>query len=389
MATTLKDVSSIRKAVIACVSLIVVYWVSGSAMAALDFPVREAVSQERSVAYAFEDPLDVPAKLRTSVAGRPMMALANAGDKLVVVGMRGFIAMSGDNGMSWQQSKVPVQTDLLSVVFPTASDGWAVGHSGVVLHSADGGGTWGRQLDGRFAAMQLTTFYQRRIAAGETALQPYLDQLTLNFRGGPTLPFLSVWFQDANRGFAVGAFGMIVGTEDSGKTWQPWLDRIDNSQFLHLNAVRGIGGDVFIVGERGTVFKLNRKTDRFVAIPTQYPGSFFGIVGNERVLMAYGLRGAVYRSVDRGATWSAATVPLQSLITGATFDDAQGRFVFVAIDGQTALCDASGEHFRIARSGVQMPITSIGLTHGGALIVTGLNGVRSIAVLNSTLPEER
>ena len=40
---------------------------------------------------------------------------------------------------SWQQADVPVSSDLVAVPFPTPTHGWAVGHDGVVLHSADAG----------------------------------------------------------------------------------------------------------------------------------------------------------------------------------------------------------------------------------------------------------
>jgi photosystem II stability/assembly factor-like uncharacterized protein len=45
---------------------------------------------------------------------------------------------------------------------------------------------------------------------------------------GADKPFLDVWFEDEKKGFAIGAFNLILRTEDGGKTWTPWLDRIDN-----------------------------------------------------------------------------------------------------------------------------------------------------------------
>ena len=81
-----------------------------------------------------------------------MLAITRAGARLVAVGERGSILLSDDSGVSWRQAKVPVSVTLTAVQFPNAKAGWAVGHLGVVLHSADGGETWAKQLDGREAA---------------------------------------------------------------------------------------------------------------------------------------------------------------------------------------------------------------------------------------------
>ena len=107
----------------------------------------------------FLDPLDTAAQLRTSNATRPLLAVTRAGDRLVAVGSRGLIVRSEDQGKTWIQSSVPVQSDLLAVNFPNSLNGWAVGHEGVILHSIDGGKTWVKQLDGRVAANVFKKFY--------------------------------------------------------------------------------------------------------------------------------------------------------------------------------------------------------------------------------------
>ena len=51
-------------------------------------------------------------------------------------------------GKGWQQARVPVSSDLDTVVFPRPEQGLG-GGDGVVLHSQDGGTSWQKQLDGR------------------------------------------------------------------------------------------------------------------------------------------------------------------------------------------------------------------------------------------------
>jgi photosystem II stability/assembly factor-like uncharacterized protein len=322
----------------------------------------------------FVDPLDAPALLSSRLAGRPVMAVARAGGRLVAVGMRGLIEISDDEGSTWKQVGAPVRSDLLALTFPSATDGWAVGHDGVVLHTADAGRTWTRQLDGRSAAATLEAYYKQKIAAGETALQPFLDQLTLNYRTGPSLPLLSVWFRDAKSGMAVGPFGMAIATDDGGKTWRPMLERFDNPQFLHLNGVFGQGDDVYVAAEQGTVFRLDRATGRFLAAKSGYGGSFFGVTGDAHILLAYGLRGTIYRSADHGATWEHTPSPLHGAVTGATPLASGNAFVFVTAAGEASRYDERENQYRPLDVGHVSVITGVLSLSDRKLAVTSLAG---------------
>ena len=73
----------------------------------------------------------------------------------------------------------------------------------------------------------------------------------------PTNPLLDVWFEDAKPGYVVGAFGLMLRTRDGGTTGSRCCTR-DNPKTLHLYAVRGIGGDLYIAGEQGLLLKLDR-----------------------------------------------------------------------------------------------------------------------------------
>ncbi|WP_158244541.1 WD40/YVTN/BNR-like repeat-containing protein [Paraburkholderia rhynchosiae] len=323
---------------------------------------------------SFVDPLDAPALMHGDVAARPVMAVARAGTRLVAAGMRGLIIVSDDAGKSWRQAAVPVRSDLLALSFPTAHDGWAVGHDGVVLHTADAGSTWTRQFDGRVAAASLAASYKLGIAAGDTALQPYLDQIVLNYRQGPSLPLLSVWFDDAQHGMAVGPFGSAIATSDGGKTWLPMLERIDNPQFLHLNAIRGIAGEVFIAGEKGTVFRLDRSTGKFASLETGYAGSFFGIAGDERALFAYGLRGTIYRSTDLGTSWAALKSPLHGAVTSAAPIESRHAVVFVTSSGEATLYDEATDSFSPLKTRHAAALTGVVPLAADTLALTSLAG---------------
>ena len=325
----------------------------------------------------FKDPLDFPAQQRSAIEKRPLMAIAPAGGHLVAVGSRGVIARSEDDGKTWTQSAVPVQSDLLAVHFPTAQDGWAVGHDGVILHSGDGGKTWTKQFDGRIAADAFKKYYAAQ--ADNPEIQASAKHIAQNYKAGPALPWLDVWFEDTQKGFVVGSFGLIAATVDGGKTWEPWLHRIDNDhvQPLNLNSIRGVGTNLYICAERGIVLKLDRTNQRFQKTSTGYVGSFFGMVGQADTLLAFGLRGVVYRSGDGGAKWEALKMPAEATVTAGAVSRDTGGFVLVNSAGQLLQADAQGQSFKVVPAAKPMRYTVIVLAKDGSAILSGLAGVRS------------
>jgi photosystem II stability/assembly factor-like uncharacterized protein len=62
-----------------------------------------------------------------------LTGIARAGKRLVAVGERGIVVLSDDDGATWRQASVPVSVTLAAVQFPTPTQGWVVGHYGVVL----------------------------------------------------------------------------------------------------------------------------------------------------------------------------------------------------------------------------------------------------------------
>lgn len=321
-------------------------------------------------AAAFVDVLELPAAASALAARTLVNGLAVAGKRLVAVGQRGHIVLSDDGGASWRQAAVPVSADLVAVQFPSALHGWAVGHDGVVLHSADGGLHWQRQLDGRaIAALLLRSYGGDGVDAGvRTAAQRLAAQ-------GADQSLLDVWFDDERNGFVVGAFGLILHTGDGGASWQPWLERAANPNGYHLNAVRGIDGDTLIAGEQGTLLRLKHGAARFEALATPYQGSYFGLAGAAGTLLAYGLRGHAYRSTDHGLSWNKIDTGLQVGLTAAT-TLRDGRLALVSQAGQVLLSADGGASFQPLRPALPGPVSAVAAAGDGAIVLGGLRGLR-------------
>ena len=327
---------------------------------------------------AFHDPLDTPALLLQGAApasAEPLIAISTTHARTIAVGLRG-IAIYSDTDGRWRQADVPVQSDLVAVQMLDGTQAWAAGHDAVILRSDDGGASWRKAFDRTASKQTLAAYYEKRVAAGETAMQTYLKQVRLNTDGDVSLPYLGIWFDDRNVGFAVGSFGMIIATRDGGKTWTPWLDRIDNDDFLNLNNIRGIDGEVYVVGERGRVYHLDRQQQRFAAAETGYKGTFFDIVGTRRALIAFGLRGAAYRSIDGGVSWHAAKTGVERAITaGAVFDGGR-RIVLFTETGQAIQSTDDGQSFRPLQLPDALPVYAAGADPRGRVVLAGYAGVQ-------------
>ncbi len=326
---------------------------------------------------AFQDPVDTPAAAQPSVASAMLFGVAQAGERQVAVGSRGVIAVSADDGGHWLQVPSPVASDLLAVQFVDANHGWITGHDGVVLGSRDGGRSWSKLTDGRKSIAAMKAFYAQRVAQGDAAALAAVKLLDANGGAGGDLPWLSLWFQNDRSGFIVGPFGMIASTDDAGVSWQPWIDRIDNPEGLHLNGIRQVGSDVYIAAEKGAVFKLNRAQGRFVRLNTGYAGTFFGVTGDAARVLAFGLRGNCYQSTDGGANWERVETGLASGVAAGTML-ADGRAVLVGQGGQVAV--AEGRRFAPLPVSQAMPYTDVLPLSANRLVLVGLAGAAVVAV---------
>ncbi|WP_028631439.1 WD40/YVTN/BNR-like repeat-containing protein [Metapseudomonas resinovorans] len=329
----------------------------------------------------YVDVLDLPAKSSALAVRSPLLDLARAGQRLVAVGQRGHILYSDDAGKAWQQAAVPVSSDLTAVYFPSAEQGWAVGNDGVVLHSSDAGATWSKQLDGRQIGELVFKHYFALASAepGNEQWATLADEGQRLIEEGADKPLLDVWFANDQLGYVVGVFNLILRTTDGGKSWTPFQDRTDNPQGFHLNAIASTGDALYIAGEQGLLRKWDDILERFIAMQTPYEGSYFGVVGRPGEVLAYGLRGHVFRSTDGGYTWAQLDSGLQVSISAAVLD-ASGHYRLFTQAGHMLLSGAGNSPLQLVAQTAPSPVAGAALAADGALALVGSRGVRTLPV---------
>lgn len=201
-------------------------------------------------------------------------------DGIVAVGEHGLIVRGTLNG-NWKQVQAPVRRMLTAVTRTAGGHLVAVGHDALVLTNAGPNAVW-------------------------TVVQasPELD-----------MPLLDIWIARDGRGFAVGAYGLVLATEDYGRSWS---HRQIDPEESHFYAIREApDGKLFIAGEFGTVFRSRDRGESWTRLDIGWDGTFFGFrAGRAGRLLLYGLEGTILESRDGGEIWQ----HLESGVSASLYD---------------------------------------------------------------------
>ena len=147
----------------------------------------------------------------------------------IAVGKSGTIIRTTDGGDTWTIQRCARNVETLSDVhFGSASTGTAVGnyryYEPMILRTTDGGFTWTPQISGTNGGLNAVFFTSAStgivVAGGGMVLKTTDGGITWTPRTSGTDRTLSdVTFVDANTGFAVGGYRTVLRTLDAGETW--------------------------------------------------------------------------------------------------------------------------------------------------------------------------
>ena len=141
--------------------------------------------------------------------------------------------------------------------------------------------------------------------------------------------------------------------------------------------MRRVGGALFIAGEQGLL--LRHDGARFAAVATPYAGTLFGVLGNERALLAHGLRGNVVRSADGGRSWQAVATKLGVGLTGSALDE-RGRFILASQAGHVLVSSDDGASFVPLTIARPQPAAAVASAGNGTLVLAGPRGIQTLAL---------
>jgi photosystem II stability/assembly factor-like uncharacterized protein len=334
------------------------------------------------------DVLSRPAHATVEPSGVVLIDVARAGNRLVAVGERGTVIISDDNGTGWKQVAVPVSVTLTAVRFLGAQEGWATGHSGIVLHTTDGGLTWTKQLDGVEAAKLILAAAPAPTQGASDAAAAAAHRIAQQFvDDGPDKPFLDICFGADGTLYVTGAYGLIFASRDHGRTWQSWLAHVDNPQGLNLYAMKRVGEALYLAGEQGYFARSTDGGQHFQHVSTPYDGSYFtlnaGAPGAPGALVLVGLRGTIVASPDGGTTWhTVAHDSTVSIDAVATLSD--GTLLLADERGNLLASRDGGQSVGAVRAPyTRQPTTALVQAADGSIVTVGLRGIHHFTLADA------
>ena len=291
-------------------------------------------------ASAQEEILPEPS-VQAPLAGRSLLLDASAsGDNAVVVGERGHILVSSDNGGSWLQVESPNRSNLSGVYFHDRDLGWAVGHDSVILRTEDGGTTW--EL--------------------------------VHWSPEEESPLLDVWFSDADSGFAIGAYGSFYRTADGGKSWD--LETISEWDFHLHHIARSAEGRLYLAAEAGMIYLSDDAGKTWTELSSPYEGSFFGSLPLDRdAVLVFGLQGHLFRSEDAGESWTSIETGTTAMLTDG-IQLADGTIVISGLGGTLLVSTDGGFTFDLLPQPDRRGISAIVEAGEDQLLLVGEFGVK-------------
>ncbi|MFT3782317.1 MAG: YCF48-related protein [Nibricoccus sp.] len=270
------------------------------------------------------------------------------GRTIIAVGENGRVLRSADSGRTWELLPSPATSTLTGVSFADARNGWAVGHDGVILVTRDGGLSWTQQFSDK------------------------------------ALSFLQVYAPDSRHAYAVGAFGAFYETDNAGETWTV---RKAHEEDVHLNSIIPLTKETcLIAGERGTLLKFSTTNSAFTLVPSSYEGSFFGaLVLGDDIVLAFGLRGRVFRSEDLATTWQPITLERPALIqTGVKLKS--GTIVLAGQARAFFVSKNNGRTFQAWDAGITTAVAKLLEAPDGTLLALGEAGATRLKSPDQTAP---
>jgi photosystem II stability/assembly factor-like uncharacterized protein/subtilisin-like proprotein convertase family protein len=228
----------------------------------------------------------------------------------------------------WQkQATFPTGQQLEQVHMVSATEGWAVGGFGLVIHTTDGGATWEQQTTGTYEALNSIYFLNSEIgwAAGNTYLYTTDggDTWTQAFF---TIPGIGtayrLEFADENRGFAVGNnLTAIMRTVDGGRNWfrQDMPIRVGLVEFFDSqNGIASSSDGVLVTSDGGQTW-----TQRPNATGAdEWLDTNRGWRINNSTVIGGVIRQRIDYTTNGGVTWTQGATPDGTFVWSLHFVDA-------------------------------------------------------------------
>lgn len=330
-------------------------------------------------ATAQVNPAVMPAKgpLSKQTMTRVLLTdVARSGNRIVAVGDRGYIVTSDNNGGTWERAAAPANLPLLTAVyFSDAKTGWAVGHDAFILKSTDEGRTW------------------TQVFSAPAEQKPLMDILFTDANTGFAVGAYSSYYETTDGGKTWTARRIVEipkakppapaskGKPGAAPEPEP-ADNKSNDEDKHLNAIVKLGDNkLFIAGEAGMLLKSEDLGKTWARLESPYKGSYFGAIqAQDGSVLIYGLRGKIFRSTDAALKdWKLVENKSVASIMGSTrLPD--GALVLSGLAGTVLVSRDNGQTFSTLPTGLTKGYAAPLLGAPNTVLLVGEAGVRDVVL---------
>lgn len=231
-----------------------------------------------------------------------------------------------------------IRQGMFSTCFADENVGWAVGDLGRIFHTTDGAKTWEIQSAGTkrpFVAITCIDAQRAWMAGqnGQIANTTDGGKTWTMQESGTERQLLSIKFVDAQNGITVGDFGTILRTENGGATWskvavptdtklpEDMIGIVEPGDIVLYALSYADANHIGIVGEFGVILISEDGGRTFQSRDSMVETTLFGVfMGEQGKAWALGLEAEMLSSVDGGLTWKKEKVPTPPGFSLALYD---------------------------------------------------------------------
>jgi photosystem II stability/assembly factor-like uncharacterized protein len=238
-----------------------------------------------------------------------------------IAGDGGYVSHTDDGGHSWARQPVATSDGINDIYFRNKDDGYLLAGSRI-FNTRNGGVTWielRRFLPLDFAGASPELYSVRFsgkkkgwVVGSATRKEKVVDSLLFytNDEGvtwrRQTVPtrreLIHLAFVNDQRGWIVGAGGVILHTDDGGESWKLQQSET-NAAIYHVDFRNSRNG--WAVGERGTVLRTANGGETWFPVDTGLRTTLLSIqFVDDNEGWTVGKGGVILRSTDSGRSWS-------------------------------------------------------------------------------------
>ncbi len=293
-----------------------------------------------------------------------------------------FASAAAEAG-GWLPVTSGVATDLQGVAFAGGPGvAYAVGASGTILKSTNGGATWAPQVSGTGNMLLAVDFPVDSLVGYVTGSGGTILKTTdggLNWIAqvsGTTSALRAVQFPvDATTGYAVGDGGVALKTINGGSTWTTLVSGTTNplrGVDFPLDATTG-----YAVGDGGVIIKTTNGGATFGPLPSGIGSALLDVdfTTDGATGYAVGGVGVILKTVDSGANWAPQASGVSSSLSGVRFPSASTVGYAVGLSNTITRTTNGGLHWFRQPTGGAGTLTAVDFGNGTTGLAVGLSGV--------------